>query len=93
LDEGIYRYTMKVKLGDIVDITWEDAWADSKNYYTVESIKDEKPYIGHTIGKVIRHDKHGTTIAQEYGFGERAPDYRRIHHVPRSMVRKIKVLK
>ena len=83
----------EVKLGDIVDITWEDAWADSQNYYTVDSINSESPYIGHTVGKVIRHNKYGTTIAQEYGFGSRVDDFRRVHHVPKAMVRKIKVLR
>lgn len=83
---------MKTKIGDIVDITWEDAWA-SGEYFTLEQIKKEKPYIGHTVGIVIRHDKTGTTLAQEFGFGARTADYRRVHHIPKAMVRKIKVLK
>ena len=84
---------MNVKIGDFVDVTWEDAWADGANYYSLKSISNEAPYIGHTCGKVIRHDRSGTTIAQQFGFGDRVMEFRRIHHIPKAMVRKIKVLK
>ncbi len=70
-------------------VTWEDAWSDSDNYYRLDSIAKEKPFICHSIGHVIQHDRSGITLAMEF-FNKR---YRKVQHIPRQMVRKVKVLR
>lgn len=82
---------MKIKLGDVVRITWEDAWS-SDRYTTYEKIKSEPPLLMFTVGHVIRNDKTGMTLGRETSDADRN-EYRYVSHIPRENIRKIKVLK
>lgn len=77
------------QLGDVVSIEWEDAWTESAQYYTFDSIAEAESCICQSVGFLIRNDEVGVTIAREG-----APDgrFRGIQHIPRSMVRAARIL-
>ena len=73
-----------------VIITWEDAWSNNKAYFNPKSIIEEGPCMVTSIGFVIRDNKAGISLAHE-DFG--SDEYRSIQHIPRAMIRKIRILK
>lgn len=77
-------------VGKNVSVVWEDAWANSGNYYTPEDIGEEQPLVVEILGRCIRENKDGITLAMEI-----LPDgrFRHAFHVPRGMVRKVRVLR
>lgn len=81
---------MKVKLGDVVKVTWEDAWS-SDSYRTYDTIKNEEPLLLYTVGHVMRNDKTGISLGRE--LQPNLNEYRYIQHIPHGMIRKITVLK
>ena len=77
---------MARKLGDIVEITWEDAWADTARF-TPDEVAREKPYVGRSAGFLIRDDRQGMAIGRDI-FGTR---YRDVQFIPRAMIRGVEV--
>ena len=74
----------------VASVIWEDAWSNGMKYFSVKDIAEEGPCIGTSVGTVIRDNKAGITLAREY-FGE--GEYRSVQHIPRAMIRKVKILK
>jgi hypothetical protein len=81
---------MANNLGKNVQVTWEDAWSNDRDYFTKESVLDEQPFIMEVVGRVIRDNTDGLTVARECLQDGR---HRSIQHIPRAMVRKVKVLR
>ena len=82
---------MATKVGKMVCVTWEDAWA-SDDYWTMDEIQASKPYLVDTVGVCVRDDKQfiATSRTVLHPPTER---FRTVHVIPRAMVKKVRVLK
>lgn len=85
----------KSRVGKALKIEWEDAWTNSMSWTQAE-IDDPKgqpsnPLIMTLYGYCIKDDKIGITVTMETH--PRGNDYRIIWHVPKGMIRKVKILK
>ena len=84
----------KIVFGEtIVKIDWEDAWSNT-DYWTIAEIKDRPTYDMILVGIVIRNDKTGITVARERlpNLSDGEMRFRDIQHIPRAMIRKVKIL-
>ena len=83
---------MKAKpvIGDTVRIKWEDSWSNQSYCYTQKEIQAEKPKILESRGILCRNDKMGMTLAIEVEVDE-PYRFRHVQHIPRAMIRKIKI--
>ena len=81
----------RLKLGDAVRITWEDAWSEADHNYSVEDILDEKPFIVESVGILIRNIKEGVSIARDLRHLDNKHKF--VFHVPRAMIHSIRRLK
>lgn len=79
-------------VGQVVQMTWEDAWAND-GYWNDEEFKSSRPYIIEQYGLVVQDDASGITTTAERMPKDARGQYRHVHHVPRGMIRKIRVLK
>ena len=74
----------KLKVGQLVKITWHDAWY---RYFSSDLIGPLKSYV---VGWVVHIDKDGVKVcAEKTEFGE----YRSEHYIPKEMVKKVRVMK
>jgi hypothetical protein len=84
-------------IGKSVEILWEDAWTDAGIEYTKAEVEAEEPLLCRVLGIVVKDTREGVTVAQAQfqHRGDLAADrgYRQIWHLPRGMVRKVKVLR
>lgn len=79
-----------------VEVTWGDAWQSSE-YWTYEELDKVSAKILKSYGFCLRDDKGGVAIAMDRlnPTGDDAGDdrFRDVKFIPRSWVRKVKVLR
>lgn len=71
------------KVGDLVAVTWTDAWFDEPAT-TPDQWKDDCPMV--TYGRLMRKGPIVTVAGEDAGPGE----YRSVSHIPRGMVKRIR---
>lgn len=85
---------MRPKLGDLVEVTWLDAWSDHE---TTESKDWKDECVVTTSGELRRLTDKVVSVAGErltYGASDPDPEaFRCVTHVPAAMVVKIDVLR
>lgn len=86
----------KSNLNKYVVVTWEDAWHNGHGYMSSERIHKETPLILESIGYCIRDNKDGVSMGSTIPTdteGGITVEYRHVQHIPRAMVRKVRVLR
>lgn len=78
---------MNMKLGDIIEVTWEDAWSNSHGYADPEH--EYKPLIIKDVGYFIQENEHGVTMVRSKG---KQSKYRGETFTPWAMITGIEVL-
>jgi hypothetical protein len=82
---------MPNNVGKVLQIDWEDAWSNG-DMWTKAEVEKTKPLIMILYGYCLRDDKSGITVAMERRHtGD--DKYRIVWHVPRAMIRKVRVLR
>lgn len=78
----------KIKLGQVVEVTWEDAFQYG-DYATPQEAKEHPRMFLNSSGYLLRDDKGAVVIGMD-----QLPDgrYRDIKHIPRGLVVKVKGL-
>lgn len=76
---------MKVKIGDVVSVSWDDAWRDTSMYTTTE-LQKASPLRLRSVGILASLNKSGCVVAQE---DKHRDGYRAIHFIPKAMIVKI----
>ncbi len=78
---------MKMKLGDIIEITWEDAWSNSHGYF--DSNYEYQPMTITDIGYFMQENEQGVTMVRSIGKESKG---RGETFTPWEMIRSIEVL-
>lgn len=84
---------MKVNLGDLVCITWEDHWGTAGGGWRPQDATDMKPMLCQTVGWVIAQDKDRLLTASSHDGQMPNPSVSAVSCCPKRMVSEIKVLK
>ncbi len=71
------------KVGDLVEVTWLDAWADSEQT-SVDQFKDRCEVK--TVGMIVRLTDTHISIAGEWFPDYAEKDFRNITHIPLRML-------
>jgi hypothetical protein len=71
----------------IVEVIWEDSWANNNYNYTDEAFKAEGPLILHNVGYLIQNDKRGVGLALERNV--KATNSRNVSFIPRMLIKKM----
>jgi len=80
----------KAKLGDVVCVTWLDAWTETTEE-TVEQMSDT--CIVTTTGELVRLEENIVSVGPEVvDYGTTGKKFRGCTHIPRAIVKDIKVL-
>jgi len=78
---------MKMKIGDIIEVTWLDAWSNSHGYG--DPTHEYKPLIITDVGYLLQESDHGITMVRSKG---KESKYRGETFTPWEMIVGVEVL-
>jgi hypothetical protein len=75
----------------LVEVVWNDAWADHDNFSTIHGItQSHDPLVVHTLGWLLVDDEKGLSVANERSSEDDGKDtYRGRTFIPRAMIKSV----